>query len=210
MFLNQYFEFFGLAHSSRDFSRRQLLIQSCVLFPFRLQNANDHDAPACAAMEKFAMKIHRFILQFMFANSAAATRISSGFEFIQRPRLLGHPCQAGCAGGWFRQEKPLRFRAGPARAAQARPARENRADERRAARVARPRVVASRIIQFPPGMRGKPRVACQNRTMSTRCPARHGRFRENSRYFRRELLIRNPAGMVVVAGQFINAAILCA
>jgi hypothetical protein len=29
------------------------------------------------------------------------------------------PCQAGFAGGWFRHEKPLRFRAGPAGAAQA-------------------------------------------------------------------------------------------
>jgi len=52
-----------------------------------------------------------------FANSAAAARIPSWFEFIRRPRLLGHFCQAGFAGGWFWHEKPLRFRAGPAGAA---------------------------------------------------------------------------------------------
>src|ERR1035437_9709674 len=142
------------------------------VFPFRVQNAEYHDAPACAAMEKFAVKIHRFILQFMFANSAAAARIPSEFELFRRPCLLDRPCQAGFAGVWFRPEKPLSFRGGPAGAAPAHPARENRADERRAARVARQRVVASRIIQFPPGMRGKPRVACQNRTMSTRAADR--------------------------------------
>jgi len=38
------------------------------------------------------------------------------------------PYRNQVAGIWFRQEKPLRFRAGPAGAAQARPARENRAD----------------------------------------------------------------------------------
>ena len=84
----------------------------------------------------------------MFANFTAAARIPSEFEFIRCPRLLGRPCQAGFSGGWFRHEKPLRFRAGPAGAAQARPARENRADERRAARVARPRVAATRTIQL--------------------------------------------------------------
>jgi hypothetical protein len=91
---------------------------------------------------RISMKIQGFIFQFIFANFATAARIPSWFEFIRRPRLLGRPCQAGFAGVWFRQEKPLRFRAGPAGAAPARPARENRADERRAARVARPRVAA--------------------------------------------------------------------
>jgi len=55
----------------------------------------------------------------MFANSTVAARIPSGFEFLRRPRLLGRPFQAGFAGGWFRHEKPLRFRAGPAGAAPA-------------------------------------------------------------------------------------------
>jgi hypothetical protein len=127
------------------------------VFPFHVQNAEGHDAPAAAAMEKFAMKIYRFILQFMFANSAAAARIPSGFEFIRNEEsrnagakpvhgfmgsllkqrfvqrlLTSSPTVItnGFAGVWFRPEKPLRFRAGPAGAAQARPARENRADER--------------------------------------------------------------------------------
>jgi hypothetical protein len=89
------------------------------MFPFRVQSAKDRDAPGCAAMERFPMKIHRFILRFMLANFATAARFPSGYEFIRRPRLLGHPCPAGFAGVWFRQEKPLRFRAGPAGAAQA-------------------------------------------------------------------------------------------
>jgi hypothetical protein len=55
----------------------------------------------------------------MFANSAAAARIPSWFEFIRFPRLLGRPCQVDFAGVWFRHEKPLRIRAGPAGAAQA-------------------------------------------------------------------------------------------
>jgi hypothetical protein len=50
--------------------------------------------------------------------------------FIQR-LLTSSPTSItnGFAGGWFRHEKPLRFRADPAGAAQARPVRENRADE---------------------------------------------------------------------------------
>jgi len=44
---------------------------------------------------------------------ADAARIPSWFEFIRHPRLLGRPCQSVFAGGWLRQEKPLRFRAIP-------------------------------------------------------------------------------------------------
>jgi len=69
----------------------------------------------------------------LHTNFAAAVRIPAWFEFIRHPQLLSRPCQAGFAGVWFRQEKPLRFRAGPAGAAQARPAPENRADERQTA-----------------------------------------------------------------------------
>jgi len=35
---------------------------------------------------QLAVKIHGFILQFMFANSAATARIPSWFEFIRHPR----------------------------------------------------------------------------------------------------------------------------
>ena len=45
------------------------------MFPFRVDDAEGHNAPACAAMEKFAVKIHRFILQHILANSVAAARI---------------------------------------------------------------------------------------------------------------------------------------
>jgi len=123
-----------------------------AMFPFRVQNAKGHDTPACAAMEKFAVKIHWFIMQFIFANSTAAARIPSGFEFIRNEEsknagakpvhgfmgslskrgfiqrlLTSSPTSItnGFAGVWFRQEKPLRFRAGPAGAAPTRPAREN-------------------------------------------------------------------------------------
>jgi len=41
----------------------------------------------------------------------------NNFHKRRHPRLLGRPCQAGFAGVWFRQEKPLRFRAGPTGAA---------------------------------------------------------------------------------------------
>ena len=32
-----------------------------TMFPFRVRNAEDNDVPAFAAMEKFALKVHRFI-----------------------------------------------------------------------------------------------------------------------------------------------------
>jgi hypothetical protein len=87
-----------------------------------------------------------FISRPIFANSAAAARIPSGFEFIRNEEsrnagekpvhgfmgslskrefiqrlLTSSPTSItnGFAGVWFRHEKPLRFRAGPAGATQA-------------------------------------------------------------------------------------------
>ena len=96
------------------------------------------------------------IREIRVKNSAAIARIPSWFEFIRNEEsrnagekpvhgfmgslskrgfiqrlLTSSPTiiTNGFAGVWFRHEKPLRFRAGPAGAAPARPARKNRADE---------------------------------------------------------------------------------
>jgi len=48
----------------------------------------------------------------------------NGDLFRDSSRRLTTSITNGFAGVWFRQEKPLRFRAGPAGAAPARPARD--------------------------------------------------------------------------------------